>query len=123
VVSTPKYWRKACDGQWRAKIGAIPRELCRPKGAELLEEHSMSVTSSTAEMIPRSLVQSLIRVLRRTGRLFRFQHARAQRGSSLPLPVSSAGGSLQVTRHARRTQNRARRNLKRPPAGWFLWLL
>ena len=41
VVIIPKYRRKVFYGQLRAKIGALLRELCRQKGVELLEGHSM----------------------------------------------------------------------------------
>ncbi len=41
VVSIPKYRRKVLYGQFRAKVGAILRELCRQRGIELLEGHSM----------------------------------------------------------------------------------
>jgi putative transposase len=41
VVIIPKYRRKVLYGQLRAKIGAILRELCRQRGVELLEGHSM----------------------------------------------------------------------------------
>ena len=42
VVIIPKYRRKVLYGQFRAKVGAILRELCRQRGIELLEGHSMS---------------------------------------------------------------------------------
>jgi putative transposase len=42
VVIIPKYRRKVFSGQLRAKIGAILRELCRQKGVDLLEGHSMA---------------------------------------------------------------------------------
>ena len=41
MVIIPKYRRKVLYGQLRAKIGAILRELCRQRGIELLEGHSM----------------------------------------------------------------------------------
>jgi putative transposase len=41
VVIIPKYRRKVLYGQLRAKIGVILRELCRQRGVELLEGHSM----------------------------------------------------------------------------------
>ncbi len=41
VVIIPKYRRKVFYGQLRSQIGAILRELCRQKGVELLEGHSM----------------------------------------------------------------------------------
>ena len=41
VVIIPKYRRKVFYGQLRAKIGAILQALCRQKGVELLEGHSM----------------------------------------------------------------------------------
>ena len=41
VVIIPKYRRKVFYGQLRGQIGAILRELCRQKGVELLEGHSM----------------------------------------------------------------------------------
>jgi putative transposase len=41
VVIIPKYRRRVFYGQLRAKIGVILRELCRQKGVELLEGHSM----------------------------------------------------------------------------------
>jgi len=41
VVIIPKYRRKVFYGQFRAKIGAILRELCRQRGIELLEGRSM----------------------------------------------------------------------------------
>ena len=37
VVIIPKYRRKVLYGQFRAKVGAILRELCRQRGIELLE--------------------------------------------------------------------------------------
>ena len=41
VVIIPKYRRRVLYGQLRKEIGAILRELCRQKGVELLEGHSM----------------------------------------------------------------------------------
>ncbi len=41
VVIIPKYRWKVFYGQLRAKIGTILRELCRQRGVELLEGHSM----------------------------------------------------------------------------------
>lgn len=41
VVIIPKYRRKVLYGELRRQIGAILRELCRQKGVELLEGHSM----------------------------------------------------------------------------------
>jgi len=41
VVIIPKYRRKVIYGRLRRQIGAILRELCRQKGVELLEGHSM----------------------------------------------------------------------------------
>ena len=41
VVIIPKYRRKLFYGQFRAKIGAIVRELCRQRGIELQEGHSL----------------------------------------------------------------------------------
>jgi putative transposase len=41
VVIIPKYRRKVLFGQLRRQIGGILRELCRQKGVELLEGHSM----------------------------------------------------------------------------------
>ena len=41
VVIIPKYRRRALYGQLRKDIGTILRELCRQKGVELLEGHSM----------------------------------------------------------------------------------
>ena len=41
VVIVPKYRRKAIFGRLRREIGAILRELCRQRGVELLEGHSM----------------------------------------------------------------------------------
>lgn len=41
VVIIPKYRRKVFYGPLRRQIGTILRELCRQKGVELLEGHSM----------------------------------------------------------------------------------
>ena len=41
VVIVPKDRRKAIYGQRRKKIGGILRELCRQRGVELVEGHSM----------------------------------------------------------------------------------
>ena len=41
VVIIPKYRRKVFYGRLRHQIGVILRELCRQKGVELLEGHSM----------------------------------------------------------------------------------
>ena len=41
VVIVPKYRRKVIFGRLRREIGAILRELCRQRGVELLEGHSM----------------------------------------------------------------------------------
>ncbi len=41
VVIIPKYRRKVLYGQLRTKVGTILRELCRQRGIELLEGHSM----------------------------------------------------------------------------------
>lgn len=41
VVIIPKYRRKVIYGQLRRRIGPILRDLCRQKGVELLEGHSM----------------------------------------------------------------------------------
>lgn len=41
VIIIPKYRRKVFYGQLRGRIGTILRELCRQKGVEVLEGHSM----------------------------------------------------------------------------------
>ena len=41
VIIIPKYRRKVFYGQLRRQIGAILRELCRQRGVEVLEGHSM----------------------------------------------------------------------------------
>lgn len=41
VVIVPKYRRKVFYGRLRKQIGGILRELCRQRGVELLEGHSM----------------------------------------------------------------------------------
>lgn len=41
VVIVPKYRRKVFYGRFRQRIGAILRELCRPRGVELLAGHCM----------------------------------------------------------------------------------
>ena len=41
VIIIPKYRRKVFYGQLRKQIGVILRELCRQKGVDLLEGHSM----------------------------------------------------------------------------------
>ena len=41
VVIIPKYRRKVLYGQLRRQIGPILRELCRQRGVELLEGHTM----------------------------------------------------------------------------------
>jgi len=41
VVIVPKYRRKVIYGRLRREIGPILRELCRQRGIELLEGHSM----------------------------------------------------------------------------------
>ena len=41
VIIIPKYRRKVFYGRLRRQIGAILRELCRQKGVEVLEGHSM----------------------------------------------------------------------------------
>jgi putative transposase len=42
VVITPKYRKKVVYGRLRRQIGPILRELCRQKGVEILEGHSMA---------------------------------------------------------------------------------
>jgi putative transposase len=42
VVIIPKYRKKVFFGKLRKQIGEILRELCRQKGVELLEGHSMA---------------------------------------------------------------------------------
>ena len=42
VVIVPKYRRRAIYGRLKRRIGGILRELCRQKGVELLEGHSMA---------------------------------------------------------------------------------
>jgi putative transposase len=42
VVIIPKYRKKVLYGQLRKQIGPILRELCRQRGVELLEGHTMS---------------------------------------------------------------------------------
>jgi putative transposase len=42
VVITPKYRKKVVYGRLRRQIGPILRELCRQKGVEMLEGHSMA---------------------------------------------------------------------------------
>ena len=41
VVIIPKYRRKVLYGRLRREIGPILRELCRQRGVELLEGHTM----------------------------------------------------------------------------------
>jgi putative transposase len=41
VVIIPKYRRKVLYGQLRKQIGPILRDLCRQRGVDLLEGHSM----------------------------------------------------------------------------------
>ena len=41
VVIVPKYRRKSIYGRLRREIGPILRELCRQRGIELLEGHTM----------------------------------------------------------------------------------
>ena len=41
VVILPKYRKQALYGRVRREVGAILRELCRPKGIELLEGKAM----------------------------------------------------------------------------------
>ena len=41
VVITPKYRKKKLYGRLRREIGPILRELCRQKGVEMIEGHSM----------------------------------------------------------------------------------
>ena len=41
VVILPKYRKQALFGRVRREVGAILRELCRPKGIELLEGKAM----------------------------------------------------------------------------------
>ena len=41
VIIVPKYRRKVFYGRLRRQIGTILRELCRQKGVEVLEGHSM----------------------------------------------------------------------------------
>ena len=42
VVIVPKYRRRVIYGRLKRQIGGILRELCRQKGVELLEGHSMA---------------------------------------------------------------------------------
>ena len=42
VVIVPKYRKKVLYGQLRKQIGPILRDLCRQRGVELLEGHTMS---------------------------------------------------------------------------------
>ena len=42
IVFIPKYRRKVIFGKLRRAIGRIIRELCQPKGVEVLEGHAMS---------------------------------------------------------------------------------
>jgi len=42
VVIVPKYRRRTIYGRIKRQIGGILRELCRQKGVELLEGHSMA---------------------------------------------------------------------------------
>jgi putative transposase len=42
IVITPKYRKKVLYGRLRRQIGPILRELCRQKGVEVIEGHSMS---------------------------------------------------------------------------------
>lgn len=42
VVLVPKYRRRVVYGRLKRQIGGILRELCRQKGVELLEGHSMA---------------------------------------------------------------------------------
>ena len=41
IVMTPKYRKRVVYGRLRRQIGPILRELCRQKGVEILEGHSM----------------------------------------------------------------------------------
>ena len=41
VIIIPKYRRKVFYGQLRRQIGTILRELCRQRGVDVLEGHSM----------------------------------------------------------------------------------
>ena len=41
VVFVPKFRKKKMYGKFRNKVGEILKELCRQRGMELLEEHSM----------------------------------------------------------------------------------
>ena len=41
IVSAPKYRRKAICNQYRKDLGEIPRQLCRWKGAGIMEGHLM----------------------------------------------------------------------------------
>ena len=41
VVIIPKYRRKIIYGKLRQRIGPILRDLCKQKGVELIEGHSM----------------------------------------------------------------------------------
>ncbi len=41
VIIIPKYRRKVFYGQLRRQIGTLLRELCRQKGVEVREGHSM----------------------------------------------------------------------------------
>lgn len=42
IVIIPKYRRRAIYGRLRRKIGPLLRELCRQRGVEILEGHSMA---------------------------------------------------------------------------------
>ena len=42
LVIVPKYRRRVMYGRLKRQIGVILRELCRQKGVELLEGHSMA---------------------------------------------------------------------------------
>jgi len=41
VVIIPKYRRKVFYGRLRRQVGTILRELCRPRGVDLVEGHAM----------------------------------------------------------------------------------
>ena len=42
IVFIPKYRSKEFYGKLRSSIGQIIRELCQPKGVEILEGHMMA---------------------------------------------------------------------------------
>ena len=52
IVFTPKYRRKVIDNQYRRDLGEILRQLCRYKGAEIIEGHLMRDHVHMLVMIP-----------------------------------------------------------------------